>query len=79
MPSMMAEVSRLSEPGQYARTQAVFQTAQTGVQVVGALAAGALFTINPTYTFLSITAVCVLCAATALVPRPAFLKAAEEI
>jgi MFS family permease len=71
MPSTMAEVSRQAEPGQYARTQAVFQTAQTGVQIVGALAAGALFTLSPTYAFLSITAVCLLGAASGLVPRRA--------
>jgi MFS family permease len=69
MPSTMAEVSRQAEPGQYARTQAVFQTAQTGVQIVGALAAGALFTLSPTYAFLSITAVCLLGAVSGLVPR----------
>lgn len=78
MPSTMAEVSRAAEPGQYARTQAVFQTAQTGVQVVGALAGGALFSISPVYTFLSITAVCLLCASTSLVPRAAFWRVAEE-
>lgn len=78
VPSMMAEISRLSAPGQFARTQAVFQTVQTAVQVVGALAAGALFTLSPTYAFLSITAVCVVGAATALVPRAAFIRLAHE-
>lgn len=78
VPSMMSEISRLSEPGQFARTQAVFQTVGTAVQVVGALAAGSLFTLSPTYAFLSITAVCVLGAATSLVPRAAFLRLAHE-
>src|SRR5438445_709809 len=78
LPSMMAEVSRLAEPGQYARTQAVFQTAQTAVQIAGALAGGALFTLSPTYTFLSIAAVCVLSAGTALVPRATFARMAHQ-
>ena len=78
LPSMMAEVSRLAEPGQYARTQAVFQTAQTGVEIAGALAGGALFTLSPTYTFLSIAVVCVLSAGTALVPRAAFARMAHQ-
>ena len=68
-PSILAEVSRISEPGHEARTQGVFQTAQTFVQIIGALAAGALFTIRPVYAFLSISAVCLLGASTALVPR----------
>lgn len=68
VPSTMAEVSRLAEPGQFARTQAVFQTVQTAVQIAGALAGGALFTLSPTYAFISITVVCVLSAATAFVP-----------
>lgn len=78
VPSMMSEISRLSEPGQFARTQAVFQTVQTAVQVVGSLAAGALFTFSPTYAFLSITAVCVVGAATAFVPRAAYIRLAHE-
>jgi len=78
LPSTMAEISRLSEPGQYARTQAVYQTVQTVVEIAGALAGGALFTLSPTYTFLSIAAVCVLGAATALVPRAAFARTAHE-
>jgi MFS transporter, DHA1 family, tetracycline resistance protein len=68
IPSVMAEVSRLTEPGQYARTQAVFQTVQTGIQIAGALAAGALFTVGPAYAFLSITAVCLASALTAFTP-----------
>jgi MFS family permease len=77
-PSILAEVSRLSARGQYARTQAVYQTVQTAIEIVGALAGGALFTVSPTYAFLSITAVCVLGAATALVPRAAFTRMVEQ-
>ena len=77
-PSTMAEVSRLADPGRYARTQAVFQTVQTAVQIGGALVAGALFTLGPAYAFLSITAVCLLGAATAFVPRLASIRAVHE-
>ncbi len=65
-PSLIAEVSRTAEPGHQARTQGVFQTVQTLVQIVGALAGGALFALSPTYAFLVIAAVCVLGASTAL-------------
>ena len=78
VPSTMAEVSRVSEPGQYARTQAVYQTVQTAIEIVAALAAGALFTVNPTYAFLAITLVCLLGAATAFVPRLALRSAVEQ-
>ncbi len=78
LPSTMAEVSRVAEPGQYARTQAVYQTVQMAVQIGGALAGGALFTLSPTYTFLSIAAICILSAGTALVPRAAFARLAHE-
>ena len=61
--------SRNAEPGQYARTQAVFQTVQTAIQIVGALAGGALFTLSPAYAFLSIAVVCVLGALTGMAPR----------
>lgn len=77
-PSLMAEVSRGSEPGQYARTQGVFQTISTAIQIVGALAGGALFTLNPTYAFLSIAVVCVAGALTAFVPRAAFARMVQE-
>jgi MFS family permease len=77
-PSLMAEVSRASEPGQYARTQGVFQTIATAIQIVGALVGGALFTLSPTYAFLSIAAVCTAGALTAIVPRAAFARMAEE-
>jgi MFS family permease len=78
-PSLMSEIARLSSPGQFARTQAVFQTVQTAIQIAGAVAGGALFTISPTYAFLSITAVCLLGAATAFVPRAAFGPVAEQV
>jgi DHA2 family methylenomycin A resistance protein-like MFS transporter len=68
-PSLMAEVSRTAEPGHQARTQGVFQTTQTLIQIVGAVAGGAMFTLSPTLSFLAITAVCLLGAATTLVPR----------
>jgi MFS family permease len=77
-PSLMAEVSRSAEPGHQARTQGVFQTVQTGVQIVGALAGGALFTLSPTFSFLAITAACVLAAGTALVPRVAYTRPARQ-
>jgi MFS family permease len=75
-PSLMAEVSRTAEPGRQARTQGVFQTTQTLVQIVGAVAGGALFTISPTLSFLAITAVCLLGAGTTLVPRVAHARPA---
>ena len=52
-----------------ARTQGVFQTVQTLVQIVGAVGGGAMFAVSPTLAFLAITAVCLLGAGTALVPR----------
>jgi DHA1 family quinolone resistance protein-like MFS transporter len=77
-PSLMAEVSRTAEPGHQARTQGVFQTMQTLIQIVGAVAGGALFTLSPTFSFLAITAVCILGAGTALVPRIAHARQATE-
>ncbi len=70
-PSILAEVSRLAQPGREARTQGVFQTAQTLIQIAGAVVAGTLFTFGAAYAFLSITAVCLVGASTALVPRMA--------
>jgi DHA1 family multidrug resistance protein-like MFS transporter len=67
-PSLNAEVSRMADPGQQARTQGVFQTVQFAIQIVGALAGGALFTISHTLAFLAITLVCALGIASALVP-----------
>jgi MFS family permease len=67
-PSLNAEVSRLAEPGQQARTQGVFQTVQFAIQIVGALAGGALFTVSPTLAFLAMSAVCLIGIATAVVP-----------
>lgn len=68
-PSLIAEVSRSAEPGHQARTQGVFQTVQTLIQIVGALAGGALFGLSPTYAFLAIAAVCLLAASTAVASR----------
>ena len=78
LPATMAEVSRLAEQGQYSRTQAVFQTVQTAVQIAGALVGGALFTAGPVYAFLSITAVCVAGALTAFAPHPLTRRAVHE-
>jgi MFS family permease len=76
-PSLIAEVSRTAEPGHQARTQGVFQTVQTLVQIVGALAGGALFALSPTYAFLAIAAVCLVGASTALRPRTAVQPVGE--
>jgi DHA1 family tetracycline resistance protein-like MFS transporter len=67
-PSLIAEVSRHAEPGHQGRTQGVFQTIQTSIQIVGSIAGGYLFTISPTYAFLAITAFCLLGAASPLLP-----------
>ncbi|GAC1474437.1 MAG: multidrug efflux MFS transporter NorA [Candidatus Dormibacteraceae bacterium] len=67
-PSLMAEVSRSAPPGHQSRTQGAFQTGQTLIIIVGALAGGALYTLSPTYAFLAIAAVCLLGASTAFIP-----------
>jgi MFS family permease len=77
-PSLIAEVSRTAEPGHQARTQGVFQTIQTLIQIAGALAGGALFALSPTYAFLAIAAVCLLGASTARMPRAARATPAAE-
>jgi MFS family permease len=70
-PSLIAEVSRQAEPGHQGRTQGVFQTIQTAIQILGALAGGYLFTFGAAYAFLTISAVCLLGAASPLLPwRP---------
>ena len=79
VPSTMAEVSRTAEPGHQARTQGVFQTAQTLVQIVGALLGGALYTLSPTYAFLAMSAVCLLAASTAFISRVARTTPATEV
>ncbi|HEY3194308.1 MAG TPA: hypothetical protein VGK42_03645, partial [Candidatus Dormibacteraeota bacterium] len=81
-PSLLAEVSRAAEPGHQARTQGLFQTIQTAIQIVGTLAGGYLFTIGPTYAFLAITAACLLGAASPLLmrgrmPRPSVAHVLE--
>jgi MFS family permease len=78
VPSTMAEVSRHSEAGQHARTQAVFQTVQTMVQIAGALLGGALFTLSPVYAFLSISLVCVLGAVFGFAPKGVVARPARE-
>jgi MFS family permease len=67
-PSLIAEVSRQAEPGHQGRTQGVFQTIQTAIQILGALAGGYLFTFGAAYAFLTISAVCLLGAASPLLP-----------
>jgi MFS transporter, DHA1 family, tetracycline resistance protein len=79
VPSTMAEVSRSAEPGHQARTQGVFQTVQTLVQILGALIGGALYTLNPTSAFLAMAAVCLLAASTALIPRVTRTTPATEV
>ena len=77
-PSLIAEVSRQAEPGHQGRTQGVFQTIQTAIQILGALAGGYLFTFGAAYAFLTISAVCLLGAASPLLPwRPRARRAAS--
>jgi MFS family permease len=78
-PSLIAEVSRTADPGHQARTQGVFQTVQTLIQIVGALGGGVLFGLSPTYAFLAIAAVCLVGAGTALRPRLARTQEASEV
>jgi hypothetical protein len=52
---------------------------QTSIQIVGALAGGALFGLSPTYAFLAIAAVCLVAAGTALKPRLARIQEASEV
>jgi hypothetical protein len=75
----MAEVSRHAPPGRQGRTQGVFQTAQTLIQIAGALGGGALFALSPTYAFLAITALCLLGASTALRPLANRAQQATEV
>ncbi|HEX9474451.1 MAG TPA: MFS transporter [Steroidobacteraceae bacterium] len=78
-PSLMAEVSRNAPAGQQGRTQGVFQTAQTLIQIAGALGGGALFALSPTYAFLAITVLCLLGASTALRPAAVRAQPATEV
>jgi MFS family permease len=78
-PSLIAEVSRTAEPGHQARTQGVYQTVQTLIQIAGALAGGALFALSPTYAFLAIAAVCLLGASTALASRTGRNQSAAQV
>ena len=70
MPILVAEVSRVSEAHEQGRTQGLFQTVQTAIQIVGALAGGSLFTASPTAAFLAITAACLFSVATAFIRLP---------
>ena len=70
MPILVAEVSRASQAHEQGRTQGVFQTVQTAIQIVGALAGGSLFTASPTAAFLGIIAACLFSVATAFIRRP---------
>jgi len=77
-PSLIAEVSRQAEPGHQGRTQGIFQTIQTAIQILGALAGGYLFTFGAAYAFLTISAVCLLGAVSPLLPwRPRARRAAS--
>src|SRR5258706_8932660 len=78
-PSILAEVSRMAEPRHQARTQGIFQTAQTLVQILAAVIGGALYTLNPTSAFLAIAAGCLLAASTALMPRVTRTTPATEV
>jgi MFS family permease len=78
-PSLMAEVSRHAPAGQQGRTQGVFQTAQTLIQIAGALGGGALYALSPTYAFLAITVLCLLGASTALRPAAVRAQPATEV
>jgi MFS family permease len=78
-PSLIGEVSRTAEPGHQARTQGVYQTVQTLVQIAGALAGGALFALSPTYAFLAIAAVCLLGASTAHASRTGRNQSAAQV
>jgi MFS family permease len=60
-PATMAEVSRLARPGEQGRTQGLYQSATYGAQFVGAVSAGALFSLRPAYAFLSVAAVSAAC------------------
>ena len=77
-PSLIAEVSRHAEPGHQGRTQGTFQTIQNAIQIIGALLGGYLFTISPTYSFLAITVVCLLGAASPLLMLQSRARAARS-
>ena len=70
-PVLNAEVSHAAPSGQQGRTQGLFQTVMTLIQIAGALGGGALFGISPTYAFLAMTIVCLGCAAAGYLPKPA--------
>ncbi|HLZ94710.1 MAG TPA: MFS transporter [Candidatus Dormibacteraeota bacterium] len=77
-PVLIAQVSRAAPRGQQGRTQGLFQTVMTAVQIAGSLGGGALFAISPTYAFLAMTVICLLAAGTAFLPRPAQRRSVSE-
>ena len=78
-PGLIAEVSRHAEPGHQGRTQGIFQTTQNAIQIIGALLGGYLYTISPTYSFLAMTAVCLLGAASPLFMRPSRVRGERSV
>lgn len=76
-PVLNAEVSRAALPGRQGRTQGLYQTVMTLVQIVGSLGGGALFALSPTFAFLAMTAICLLCAVAGVLPRTAQRRRVE--
>ncbi len=66
-PALNAEVSRAAPPGQQGRTQGIYGLAVNAVQVLGAVAGGALYTIRPAFAFWAGTAICLLGVALSLI------------
>ena len=77
-PILNAEVSAVAPRGQQGRTQGLFQTFMTLVQIAGALGGGALFAIGPTYAFLAMAVISVLSAATGVLPRTNIRRSVSE-
>jgi MFS family permease len=77
-PVLNAEVSHAAPPGQQGRTQGLYQTVMTLVQIAGALGGGALFALSPTYAFLAMTAVCMISAGAGYIPKPARRRTVSE-
>ena len=77
-PILIAQVSAVAPAGQQGRTQGLFQTVMTLVQIAGALGGGALFAISPTYSFMAMAAISLLSAATGVLPRPNLRRSVSE-
>lgn len=60
-PIAFAQVSRLFSTERQAEGQSILQTDLYGIQVIGALASGALLGFGSTYVFLAVAAVCLAC------------------